>query len=91
MKKANPVIPMRKFKKHEKGALYVGYKQGSSSHLHTGILVRGYYSINGIFKNAAWVLKCGDGKERSYQFIKKIKPEQVEEIRKQRKSYIGKA
>lgn len=91
MKKANPIIPMKKFKKHINGDLYVGMRAGcNSTHLRIGVLLRGYYTLNYPWRNAAYVLRCEDGRERSYQFIKKIKPEQIKEIQKQREEYLEK-
>lgn len=82
-------IPMKKFKVHKAGGLYVGQRAGNkSTHLMIGTLVRGYYTVNGIFWNCAWVLKCEDGKERSYQWIVAITPEQAPAIRKEREEYL---
>lgn len=44
----------------------------------SGILVRSYVTINtnksGTYRNPAYIVKCdSDGKERSFQFIKKVK------------------
>lgn len=88
----NPIILMKKFKKHIKGGLYVGIRKGvNSSHLRVGILMRGYYTVNWPFLNCAWVLKClEDGKLRSYQNIIAIKSEKIKEIQRQRLEYIGK-
>ena len=90
-KGGNPIIPMKSFKKFAIGDLCVGLRAGcNSTHLRIGTLIKGYYTVNGIFKNQAYVLRCEDNRERSYQFIKKIEPEQIEGIQKEREAYIGK-
>ena len=86
--KNNPTTPMKKFKKHEAGGLYIGMRFGSFSHMRIGRLVRGYYTINWPWWNCAWVLKCEDGIERSYQGIQKITEGDVDRIHKERESYL---
>jgi len=86
---SNGHIPMKKFKKYNVGDLVVGYRKGSASDLRIGRLVRGYYTVNYPFLNCAWVIKCEDGKERSYQGIHKIESKEEErEIRKERERYL---
>lgn len=85
----NLIVAMKSFKKFAINDLCVGIRVGcNSTHLRVGRLVYAYYTVNEIFKNAAYVLRNEDGKERSYQFIKRITPEQIEEIRRGRKAYL---
>jgi len=58
-------------RKHIIGEEYIGCREGSSSNGLTGILVRCYVTVNGPYRNPAYILLCEDGKERSFQRIVK--------------------
>lgn len=62
-------IALRKYKL---GDLCVGHRAGSVSHLRVGVLVDAYVTVNGIYRNPAYVLECVDGKRRVYQCLRKI-------------------
>lgn len=78
-----------KLRKYKLGELYVGHRLGSPGHLRAGVLVNAYVTLNWIYRNPAYVLKClEDGKERVYQGIKPIKFSQIKEIQREREQYL---
>lgn len=68
-KKQEPFIP-RKF---EIGSRVIGIRNGDRDEGREGILLRAYYSINKEWKNAVYVIRYEDGRERKFGFI--IRPE----------------
>ena len=59
-------------KKYKLGDVCVGKRYGSSSHLKVGTLVDAYVTVNYPYRNPAYVLRCEDGKLRTYQGIEKL-------------------
>ncbi len=85
----NEKIMMKRFKKYQVGDLVMGVRAGTINNIRVGKLVYGYYTINEFWFNCAWVIKCDDGKMRSFQCIKKIRSKkELVKINKKREEFL---